>query len=147
MTTSKIRNLDEGGDSDAAIGSRLELIRLGLGMTQARFAATINVSPRSYHHYEKGTRSISTEVLRQLRDIHHLDFNWVLSGRGFPKDGEDAEALADFISELRQHLAATRTELRPENEGKIAARWLHALRDGRRLEMLDIRYWVDLLKE
>ncbi len=89
----------------------------------------------------------AAKVLRQLRNVHHLDFNWVLSGRGFPKDGEDAAALGDFISELRQHLTATRTDLRPENEGKIVSRWLRAIRDGRRLEMLDVRFWVDLLKE
>lgn len=134
-------------DSDAAIGKRLALIRVGLGMTQAGFAASLNVSPRSYQHYEKGTRSISAELLRQLRTSHGLAPNWVLLGQGLPREGQDAEALAAFVEELVAHLAATQVTLPPKNQGKIISGWWKALRDGTRVGMPDVRHWVDLLKE
>lgn len=134
-------------DSDAAIGARLALIRVGLGLTQAVFAASLGVSPRSYQHYEKGTRSISSEILRRLRATYGLAPGWVLLGQGLPREEEDAEALAGFVEELGAHLLATRASLPPRNLGRIVSGWWKALRDGTRVGMPEVRHWIDLLKE
>ena len=146
MSDMPSRTLADSG-SDVSIGSRLALTRIGLGMTQAGFAASLGVSPRSYHHYEKGTRSISADLLRRLREVHGLHLNWVLQGQGLPREGEDAEALAAFVEELGAHLATTQTSLPPKNLGKIVSGWWKALQDGTRVGMPDVRHWVDLLKE
>lgn len=116
-------------------------------MTQASFASSIGVSPRSYFHYEKGTRSLSTETLRQLRAVHGLNLMWVIFGEGLPRDGEDAEALSTFFEELSAHLSSTNTELPSRGLGKIVMHWFHALRGGQRVEMREVGHWIDLLKE
>lgn len=43
-------------------------------------------------------------------------------------------------------LATTQTTLPPEGQRKIVLRWFDALRSGRRVEMADVRFWIDLLK-
>lgn len=134
-------------DSDVAIGSRLALVRVGLGMTQASFAESLGVSPRSYFHYEKGTRGLSTEILRRLRVAHGLNLMWVLYGEGLPRDGEDAEALAQFVKDLSALLSASEAVLPPEGLGKIVSRWWNALKGGTRIDMKDVRFWIDLLKQ
>lgn len=138
---------DYGGDSDVAIGRRLEWVRLGLGMTQVQFSASIGVSPRSLHYYERGTRSVPADVLRQLRRVHGLDLMWVLVGRGLPREGEDDHALAEFVTHLSAEISGSEAVLPPESWGKIVSRWFRALHSGRRVAMKDVRDWVDLLKE
>lgn len=133
--------------TDAAIGERLALIRIGFGMTQASFASSIGVSQRSYFHYEKGTRSLSTETLRRLRAVHNLNLMWILYGEGLPRDGEDAEALSAFVEELSDHLFSINTDLPSRGYRKIVSRWLSALKGGQRIEMQDVKHWVDLLRE
>ncbi len=147
MPISTNATIDDKHSDDVAIGSRLALIRIGFGMTQASFASSIGVSHRSYFHYEKGTRSLSAETLRRLRAVHGLNLMWVMYGEGLPRDGEDAQALSDFVEELSDHLSSTNTELPSKGYGKIVSRWFGALKGGQRVEMRDVRHWVDLLKE
>lgn len=133
--------------SDEAIGSRLAIIRVGLGMTQAKFAQTIGVSPRSYFHYEKGTRSLTADKLRRLREVHQLNLHWVLFGEGLPLEGHNAEAVAEFAAELSAYLKSTQTVLPVSAHQKIIARWQTALRNGQRLEIPEVAHWVDLMRE
>lgn len=147
MPVSTKAKIDDEHNSDAAIGARLALIRIGFGMTQASFASSIGVSQRSYFHYEKGTRSLSTEMLRRLRAVHGLNLMWVMFGEGLPRDGEDSEALSAFVEELSAHLSSTKTELPSRGYSKIVSRWFKALRGGQRVEMRDVEHWVDLLRE
>lgn len=123
------------------------MVRVGFGMTQAQFAKSIGVSPRSYQHYEKGSRSISAEILRRLRTMHRLDLNWILLGRGLPREGDDAAALAQFVEELSAHLSSTQCVLPSREMGKIVSRWWSALQDGTRIEMREVTFGVDLLRE
>lgn len=139
--------LDDKNASDSAIGTRLTMIRVGFGMTQAQFAKSIDVSSRSYQHYEKGSRSISAEILRRLRAVHRLDLNWVLLGRGLPREGDDAAALAQFVEELGAHLSSTQSVLPSRGMSKIVSRWWSALQGGTRIEMRDVKFWVDLMRE
>lgn len=116
-------------------------------MTQAKFAQTIGVSPRSYFHYEKGTRSLTADKLRRLREVHQLNLHWVLFGEGLPVEGHDAEAVAKFAAELSAYLQSTQAALPESAHQKIMTRWQIALRKGKRLKMPEVAHWVDLIRD
>ncbi|MFS4439628.1 helix-turn-helix domain-containing protein [Paracoccaceae bacterium GXU_MW_L88] len=141
------RQSETASEDDVSIGARLALIRASLGMTQVNFAKSIDVSLRSYHHYEKGTRSLSADILRKLRAEYGLNMNWLLLGQGLPYDGEDTAAAVDFIEELNAYLLASQTTLSPESQKRIFAKWLKSLREGYRTDMREVKAWVDLLSD
>ncbi|MBK4218079.1 helix-turn-helix transcriptional regulator [Paracoccus caeni] len=94
------------------IGSRLMALRLEQSLTQAQFADVLGVSARSYHHYEKGTRVVPSDVLLRLHDVYGVAPNWILLGIGQPKSSEAGEEFLSFIDEL--------CEILSENDGAVS---------------------------
>lgn len=71
-------------DFNAEVAVRLSAVRAASGLTQAKFAQSIDISDRAYVNYERGTREIPASVLRVLLDVYGIDPAWVLTG------GDDA---------------------------------------------------------
>ncbi len=65
-----------------SLGSRLKNIRKHLQETQAQFAERLDSKVLTILRYEKGERLPSTEFLNKLREIIHIDINWLLTGEG-----------------------------------------------------------------
>ncbi len=111
-------------------------------MTQAQFADAIGISPRTYHHVERGTRNISSDVVLRLHDLFGVDPTWLLLGLGLPRAGEEGEALADFVMQLGN----LEEDLPPESTAEIVRRWFEELKRGRKLEIEDVQIWIDFLR-
>lgn len=112
-----------GQDELAArvIGARLMALRLEQSLTQAQFADALGISARSYHHYERGTRVVPSDVLLRLHDAYGIMPNWVLLGVGQPKATEEGEEFFNFISELGKILAEDNAT--PLAAGTALERW------------------------
>ena len=67
-------------EKDLFLGKRLNLLRDKYSITQGVFAKRLNISLRTYQHYEKGERSISKQVLYRLAKDLNVDLNWLLTG-------------------------------------------------------------------
>ena len=70
----------------AEIGSRLQALRLALGLTQAQFAERIGVPQPSYNHWETGRRMLAP---RWAMAICHetrvtLDYLYMADASGLP---------------------------------------------------------------
>lgn len=65
----------------AMIAVRLKSIRTFLRITQAKFAESLGVSHRSYHHYEAGTRQAPVDVLYTAAQLSDRDFLWLITGQ------------------------------------------------------------------
>ena len=58
--------------------SRLKNLREDADMTQAEVGAKLNISQRSYAHFEAGTRGIPTETLIALADLYKVNLDYSL---------------------------------------------------------------------
>lgn len=110
------------------IGARLLTLRLDASMTQAQFADALGVSPRTYHHYERGTRSVSAEILISLHEVFGVDPSWVLLGIGLPKPSEEGRILAEFVADLSARLAVLDADARQVDRERLIEGWLFDLR-------------------
>lgn len=123
------------------MGSRLLALRLERSMTQAQFADSIGISPRTYHHYEKGTRSVSAEAVLALHEVYGVSPNWILLGDQPPKQSEEGKALAAFVTQLHEHLLARGEKIPAEKAAKIYEQWLRSFRDGHVLAIDSVSDW------
>lgn len=67
---------------DAEIGSRLLSLRKQTGLSQTDYAASLGVSLSAYQNYERGQRTVPTEVLKELVSKYDVNLIWLISGRG-----------------------------------------------------------------
>ena len=58
--------------------SRLKNLREDADMTQAEVGAKLNISQRSYAHFEAGTRGIPTETLTALADLYKVNLDYLV---------------------------------------------------------------------
>ncbi len=132
--------------SDGQIGRRLSAIRVGEGLSQAKFAASLGVSHRTYCNIENGTRDPSAAVIKKLFDVYQLAPNWVLLGRGLPRQGEESEALFQFLEQLDQYHAAYHNDEPSRKKNRIAVKWLETLRSARGSLSSEFEFLYGLLK-
>lgn len=57
---------------------RLIDLRESQNLKQKEIAAFINISTRSYSHYERGDRSIPLEILIRLADFYDVSLDYVV---------------------------------------------------------------------
>ncbi len=60
----------------------MRIVRGGTGASQHDFAESLGVSFSAYKNYEKGSRSITKDVIVALQELHHVDPIWLLTGEG-----------------------------------------------------------------
>lgn len=58
--------------------SRLKNLREDADMTQAEVGAKLNISQRSYAHFEAGTRGIPLETLIALADLYKVKLDYLV---------------------------------------------------------------------
>lgn len=64
---------------------RIRNLREDCDMTQAQVGKYLNISQRSYAHYEAGTRDVPVEILIELADLYHVNLDYLV-GRTNIKD-------------------------------------------------------------
>lgn len=57
---------------------RIRNLREDADLTKRKMAEILNLSTRTYAHYEKGTRSIPLDVLIDLADFHDVSIDYLL---------------------------------------------------------------------
>lgn len=57
---------------------RLKNLREDADLTQAQVGAYLNISQRSYAHYEAGTRGIPVEILINLADLYQVNLDYLV---------------------------------------------------------------------
>lgn len=65
--------------------TRLRDMREDADLTQAQLGKILNISQRSYAHFEAGTRSIPIEILISLADYYKVNLDYLV-GRTDKKD-------------------------------------------------------------
>ncbi len=64
---------------------RIRNLREDSDMTQAQIGKYLNITQRSYAHYEAGTRNIPIEILIELADLYQVNLDYLV-GRTNVKD-------------------------------------------------------------
>jgi len=118
-------------NSNKEIGIRFSCVRVGEGLSQADFAASLGISLRTCAHIEAGTRPPSAETVLALHRAYNIQPNWVLLGVGLPEMGEDSKALNDFLDELEMYIEETNTSISYAAKNKLIAKWHETLRTAR----------------
>lgn len=57
---------------------KLKYLREDHDYTQAEVAKMVNITQRSYSHYENGERSIPLEVLGRLADLYNVSVDYIM---------------------------------------------------------------------
>ncbi len=57
---------------------RIRALREDRDMSQEEIASLLHISQRAYSHYESGDRSIPTEILCQIAEIHNTSTDYLL---------------------------------------------------------------------
>lgn len=63
------------------LGSRIALLRRGLGLSQAMLAKELNISASALGMYEQGRRSPPQDVLIALSQKLHVSIDYLLTGQ------------------------------------------------------------------
>lgn len=58
--------------------TRLRNLREDADLTQAQIGALLNISQRTYSHFENGTRSIPIEILVALADLYEVNLDYLV---------------------------------------------------------------------
>ena len=75
------------GEVDRHVARRVRERRLALGLTQARLARLVGVSPQQLHKYETGTRRIMAGWLARLAEALGVGPAELYEGLGTPGEG------------------------------------------------------------
>jgi predicted transcriptional regulator/transcriptional regulator with XRE-family HTH domain len=66
------------------LGARLKRLRRELGLTQARMADDLDVSPSYLNHLERNQRPLTAQILLRLADTYDIDLRTLSAGEGTP---------------------------------------------------------------
>jgi predicted transcriptional regulator/transcriptional regulator with XRE-family HTH domain len=66
------------------LGARLKRLRRELGLTQARMAQDLNVSPSYLNHLERNQRPLTAQILLRLAETYDIDIRALSGGEGKP---------------------------------------------------------------
>ena len=64
------------------IGIRLKKFRKNIGLKQKEIAEHFNITQSAWAGYEKGARTIPSEILEYLSKEYDLNLNWLFTGHG-----------------------------------------------------------------
>lgn len=63
---------------------RIYTLRIKHGLSQTELAQILHISPRTYSHYETGTRNIPIETLIALCDYYHVSVDYIVGRSNYP---------------------------------------------------------------
>lgn len=66
------------------LGARLKRLRRDLGLTQARMAQDLDISPSYLNHLERNQRPLTAQILLRLAETYDIDLKALSSGEGAP---------------------------------------------------------------
>ena len=99
-------------------GARIAALRRQRGMSQARLAAQLGVSPSAVGMYEQGRREPSADVLVEMGRIFGVSVDYILTGAPSAHEQDQLQKLlqdridsADRILQTRKDRPFTRQEL------------------------------------
>ncbi|MGH7023740.1 MAG: helix-turn-helix domain-containing protein [Caulobacteraceae bacterium] len=78
------------------LGARLKRLRRDLGLTQARMAQDLEISPSYLNHLERNQRPLTAQILLRLAETYDIDLRTFSGGEGAPSR-DLGEALLDPI--------------------------------------------------
>lgn len=96
---------------------RLLEVRKSAGISQAKCAARIEVSDRSYKLYELGKREIPLSVLFRFSEAMKTDVVWLMTGQGTSENTRPRPEL------LRETIAVIVRRIDPEISAEEAVKW------------------------
>lgn len=100
---------------DTEIGKRLLALRKRSGLSQTDYAASLGVSLRAYQTYERGQRTVPTEVLKELVWKYEVNPIWVISGRGPEKWVQGSGINTGLFAEILRRLGSEGSPIRGRN--------------------------------
>lgn len=83
------------------IGNRIKICRKGKKLTQEALAEQINVSPHYIYEIERGSKTMSLNILAQLSQVLHISTDYLLFGQQ-----QDSVFPADELTVLTEQLSA-----------------------------------------
>ena len=99
-------------------GARIAALRRQAGMSQARLAELLGVSPSAVGMYEQGRREPSSDVLVALGKLFSVSVDYILTGAPSPQEEQRLQQLmmeriasADRMLRERKDRPFTRQEL------------------------------------
>jgi len=66
------------------LGARLKRLRREIGLTQARMAQDLNISPSYLNHLERNQRPLTAQILLRLAETYDIDLRAFSGGEGAP---------------------------------------------------------------
>ena len=66
------------------LGARLKRLRREIGLTQARMAQDLDISPSYLNHLERNQRPLTAQILLKLADTYDIDLKAFSGGEGAP---------------------------------------------------------------
>lgn len=107
-----------------AMGRRLMAVRSMCGLTQFEFADQLQISPRAYANYERGSREMPAMMFKLLRDAFDIDPLWLIEGpddkpilvRGRVMDMELMEEIVRMVFEWQRK---QRKSLKPDKLARV----------------------------
>lgn len=57
---------------------RMKDLRKDAGLTQTEISRYLNLSRRSYSHYENGTRNLPVDILISIADFYNVSIDYLL---------------------------------------------------------------------
>lgn len=79
------------------IGARIAILRRAAGISQAKLAEELKISPSAVGMYEQGRREPSVQVLTRIAEILGVSLDFLVRGR--PGNAEEEAALNDLLLE------------------------------------------------
>ena len=65
--------------------SRIRNLREDSDLTQTEISKKLNISQRTYSHYENGTREIPISILIEIANIHNVSIDYLLERTNNPR--------------------------------------------------------------
>lgn len=65
--------------------SRIRNLREDSDLTQTEISKKLNISQRTYSHYENGTREIPISILIEIANIHNVSIDYLLERTDNPR--------------------------------------------------------------
>ncbi len=84
-----------------AVGERIRLKRIALGMTQEEMAERIDRVPKYYADIERGSCGMSIETLLALSSVLNMSLDYIIFG---PEANEDRKIHADEVCAIVEML-------------------------------------------
>jgi len=85
-----------GTERKLFLGARLKRLRREIGLTQARMAQDLDISPSYLNHLERNQRPLTAQILLRLADSYDIDLRAFSSGESAPSK-DLGEVLVDPI--------------------------------------------------